>query len=137
MGKCGDGGSANVGVPQGSPLSPVAFLIWMAPILQKMEERVNAGTGLDVQMPSFVDGMCTDIVDWEGGRNMQWRRISKGSCGRWLGVIFDDSLDFDIQWKSRIAKASKALGVGSFERSGWIAMGDVPRGGGGKRPMKG
>ena len=27
-------GSANVGVPQGSPLSPVIFLIWMAPIIE-------------------------------------------------------------------------------------------------------
>ena len=28
-----------------------------------------------------------------------------------LGVIFDDSLDFDMHWKSRIAKARKALGA--------------------------
>ena len=26
---------------------------------------------LDVEMPSFVDDMCTDIIDWEGGDNMQ------------------------------------------------------------------
>ena len=26
---------------------------------------------------------------------------------KWLGVIFDDSLDFDIHWKSRIAKARR------------------------------
>ena len=31
--------------------------------------------------------------------------------GKWLGVIFDDSLDFDIHWKSRLAKARKALGA--------------------------
>ena len=36
-------------------ISPVAFLIWMAPILQKIEERMKAGTGLDVEMLSFVD----------------------------------------------------------------------------------
>ena len=24
---------------------------------------------------------------------------------KWLGVIFDDSLDFDMHWKSRLAKA--------------------------------
>ena len=64
-------GSANVGVLQGSPLSPVVFLIWMEPILRRMEERVKAGIGLDVEMPSFVDDMCVDIVDWEGVRNMQ------------------------------------------------------------------
>ena len=31
----------NVGVPQGSPLSPVVFLIWMAPILEEMERRIG------------------------------------------------------------------------------------------------
>ena len=30
---------------------------------------------------------------------------------KWLGVIFDDSLEFDIHWKSRLAKARKALGA--------------------------
>ena len=30
---------------------------------------------------------------------------------KWLGVIFDDSLDFDMHWKPRIAKARKALGA--------------------------
>ena len=75
-------GSANVGVPQGSPLSLVVFLIWMAPILEKMEERVRqeAGVGagvagadimVDVELPSFIDDMCNDIVVWEGGSNMQ------------------------------------------------------------------
>ena len=34
-------GSCDVGVPQGSPLSPVVFLIWMAPILEKMAERIR------------------------------------------------------------------------------------------------
>lgn len=28
---------------------------------------------------------------------------------KWLGLIFDDSVDFDIHLKSRIAKARKAL----------------------------
>ena len=31
---------------------------------------------------------------------------------KWLGVIFDDSLDFGMHWKSRLAKARKALGGG-------------------------
>ena len=56
-------GSANVGVPQGSPISPVVFLIWMAPILRKMEERVREGTNLEVELLSFVDDMCVDIID--------------------------------------------------------------------------
>ena len=30
-------GKTHIGVPQGSLLSPVVFLIWMAPILEEME----------------------------------------------------------------------------------------------------
>ena len=70
-------GSTNVGVPQGSPLSPVVFLIWMAPILENMEEKMRgddsgevgvgagvagANVGVDVELPSFVDDMCTGII---------------------------------------------------------------------------
>ena len=120
-------GSANVGVLKGSPLSPVVFLIWMAPILEKMEgkmrEEAGVGAGvagaeteIDVELPSFVDDMCTDIVVWEGSSsNMQRvetnvKRVvrevaeeevlhlrksrKKKNAGRkyakWLGVIFDD-----------------------------------------------
>ena len=35
-------GRTNVGVPQGSPLSPVIFLIFMAPILEEMEATLTA-----------------------------------------------------------------------------------------------
>ena len=78
-GKVRGKGSANVGVPQWSPLSPVVFLIWMAPILKGMEEKLRdrAGAGradavVDVELLSFVDDMCIDIVIWEGcDDNMQ------------------------------------------------------------------
>ena len=60
----------------------MVFLIWMAPILEKMEDKIReeagAGAGVagrdaaaDVELPSFVDDMCADIVIWEGGCNMQ------------------------------------------------------------------
>lgn len=35
-------GKTNFGAPQGSPLSPVIFLIWMAPIITKIGEALNA-----------------------------------------------------------------------------------------------
>ena len=62
---------------EGSPLLPVVFLIWMAPILKKMEARVRKKAGeeavavVDTELPSFIDDMCADIVVWEGGGNMQ------------------------------------------------------------------
>ena len=118
----------------------------MAPILWRMEERVKVGTGLDVELLSFVDDICVDTVDWEGVSNIQrveadikrivrkvaeenhlpmeaekeevlhlWKTRKKRNVDRkhvkWLGVIFDNSLDFDVHWKSRIAKARKALGA--------------------------
>ena len=124
----------------------MVFLIWMAPILRKLEERVREGTGLDVEIPSFVDDMCADTIDWEGNSNMQRVEVDinrivrevaeecnllietdkeevlhlrksrkKKNADRkhvkWLGGIFDDSLGFDMHWKSRIAKVRKALGA--------------------------
>ena len=60
-------GSANIGVPQGSPLSPVVFLIWMAPILEKMEAKLREEVGLDIEVPSFVDDICMDLIDRDEG----------------------------------------------------------------------
>ena len=54
----------------------------------------------------YLDG--ADIAENGGegeGRNADRKYV------KWLGVIFDDSLDFDSHWKSRIAKARKALGA--------------------------
>ena len=34
-----------MGVPQGSPLPPVIFVIWMAPTSEKMEEKIKAEAG--------------------------------------------------------------------------------------------
>ena len=51
-------GAATKGVPQGSPLSPVLFLVFMAPILEEMERRVKEEVGrVDVQFPSYVDDL--------------------------------------------------------------------------------
>ena len=57
-------GAAAKGVPQGSPLSPVLFLVFMAPILEKMERRVKEEVGrVDVQFPSYVDDLHCGLYD--------------------------------------------------------------------------
>ena len=57
-------GSATKGVPQGSPLSPVLFLVFMAQILEEMERRVREEVGrIDVQFPSYVDDLHCGLYD--------------------------------------------------------------------------
>ena len=58
-------GKTNLGVPQGSPLSPVIFLIWMAPILEEMEKRIKWELGVDINLPSYVDDIHVGIYDWK------------------------------------------------------------------------
>ena len=48
-------GSSSMGVPQSSPLSPVLFLVWMAPIVREMERRVVEEVwGVGVEFPSYI-----------------------------------------------------------------------------------
>ena len=39
------------------------------------------------------------------------KKKNAGRYVKWLGVIFDDSLDFEMYWKARISKARKVLGA--------------------------
>ena len=57
-------GAATKGVPQGSPLSPVFFLVFMAPILEEVERRVKKEVGrVGVQFPSYVDDLHCGLYD--------------------------------------------------------------------------
>ena len=56
-------GKTNVEVPQGSPLSPVVFLIWMVHILEEMERRIRWEVGVDIELPSYVDDIYLGIYD--------------------------------------------------------------------------
>ena len=62
-------GAATKGVPQGSPVFPVLFLVFMAPILEEMERRVKEEVGkVDVQFPSYVDNLhCGQYDKWVAG----------------------------------------------------------------------
>ena len=58
-----------------------------------MEERVKAGTGLDVEMPSFVDDMCADIVDWEHiicGRGCTSNTYRSTNSGGWSTSLLEE-----------------------------------------------
>ena len=60
-------GVAAKGVPQGSPLSPVIFLVFMAPILEEMERQVKEEVGrVEVQLPSYVDDLHCGLYDRRG-----------------------------------------------------------------------
>ena len=60
-------GVAAKGVPQGSPLSPVLFLVFMAPILEEMERWVKEEVGrVEVQFPSYVDDLHCRLYDMRG-----------------------------------------------------------------------
>lgn len=63
-------GKTNMEAPQGSPLSPVVFLIFMASILEAMENRIRAATGLETELPSYVDDILASIMDPRATKNM-------------------------------------------------------------------
>ena len=58
-------GKTNLGVLQGSPLSAVIFLIWMAPIHKEMKKRIKWELGVDIDLPSYVDDIPLGIYDWK------------------------------------------------------------------------
>ena len=66
-------GRLSTGVPQGSPLSPVLFLVWMAPILTEMERRIKEEVpGVGVEFPSYVDNLhCGLYEDGRAVRDLQ------------------------------------------------------------------
>ena len=60
-------GRSTMGVPQSSPLSPVLFLVWMAPILTEMESPIKEEVPeVAVEFPSYVDDLHSGLYD--GGR---------------------------------------------------------------------
>ena len=65
-------GTSSKGVPQGSPLWPVLFLVWMAPILGEMEHRIVVEVpGVAVEFPSCVDDLhCGLYVGARGVRGL-------------------------------------------------------------------
>ena len=60
-------GTVDNGGPTRIPLSPVLFLVWMAPILSEMERRIlEEVPGVAVEFPSYVDDLHCGL--YETGR---------------------------------------------------------------------
>ena len=73
-------------VPQGSPLSPVLFLVWMAPILSEMERRiVEEVPGVAVEFPSYVDNLHCGL--YEPGRVVG--RLGAVERREWMEDLLD------------------------------------------------
>jgi len=57
-------GRTNVGAPQGSPVSPVLFLIWITPIIAEIETALEmkfVGKRVEIEIPSYVDNLQGSI----------------------------------------------------------------------------
>ena len=70
---------AGEGVPQGLLLSPILFLIFLAPTIYKMEESLGREIpGLQVEVNSYLDYLALSITDTDGTSNMEIM-VKKGS----------------------------------------------------------
>jgi len=65
-GKVQGKGKTNIGAPQGSPLSPVIFLIWMTLIITKIEEALkDRWPTFDLEVPSYAADLYLGVSIWE------------------------------------------------------------------------
>ena len=62
------------GVPHGSPLSPVLFLIWMAPIMEDLERKVSISMGKEVEVLSYVDDIHIGVYGKASGEEEEEKR---------------------------------------------------------------
>ena len=62
-----------MGVPQSSLISPVTFLIFIPPLLRKLEEKLEKelGQNIEVEVPSYVDDLTVTLINLDGTKDMK------------------------------------------------------------------
>ena len=76
------------GIPQGSPVSPILFLIYLSPLLRLMEQRHP-----DIRCPSYINDICLLVVGDSPQQNCTLLEEGVTTCfdwGRENAVAFDD-----------------------------------------------
>ena len=113
-------GSSAMRVPQGSPLSPVLFLVWMAPIVGEMERQIREEVpGVGVEFPSYVDDLHCGLYN----ERVSYRRIEEVERREGMGDLFDR---VSVVLKEMAAEHGLALAEDKEERL-------ILRGGSGRR----
>ena len=57
-------GKTNLRALQGSPLTPIIFLIWIASIVTKMDIAIREIASYDNKLPSYIDNLHVNIYNW-------------------------------------------------------------------------
>ena len=119
-------GRTNVGVPQGSPLSLVIFIIFMAPILEEMEAKLTAELQTNIEIPSYVDDILVCILDKEKKGDMrakldQANMIVNQTAAKWTRPLEKDKHE-TIVFNRGGTGNWKRKQIAEVERVKWLAI---------------
>src|SRR5690606_18593895 len=81
--------SVETGIPQGSPVSPVLFLIYLKPLFDKLEEKHP-----NLQFPSYIDDVAIVAKNKNLSLNVRDLEEASNTVFQWAGsnaVAFDDA----------------------------------------------
>src|SRR5690606_23642742 len=81
--------TVETGIPQGSPVSPVLFLIYLKPLFDKLEEKHP-----NLQFPSYIDDVAIVAKNKNLSLNVRDLEEASNTVFQWAGsnaVAFDDA----------------------------------------------